>query len=428
MKRTTFALIDCNNFFVSCERVFNPKIWNKPVMVLSNNDGCVVARSNEVKAIGIKMGTPAFKCKDLIKKYNIQVFSSNYTLYADMSNRVMECLKQFASDIEIYSIDEAFLSLDNIYIKDFQKYGLLIKNKIYKWTGIPVSVGIAYTKGLAKIALKIVKKDPQYKGVLDFTKFNREEADNLLQEIDVIDIWGIGPAHSKKLKTYGINTVKDFKYANTNWIKKNLTVMGERCALELNGIPCFELEEFPAPQKGICSSRSFGYPVVKKDDMEEAVASYTAIASEKLRSQKSYANIIIVFIKTNRFKKEPQYANAAYVKMIEPTSSTIDLTKYALIGLEKVFKKGYRYKKCGVILEGIQPSDRIQLNMFNFYNHKQKQKENKLMLYIDSINKQWGRGIIKLASEGTKKTWSMKRYRLSKRFTTEISEILEIEV
>jgi len=426
--KNIFALVDCNNFFVSCERVFDPHIWHKPVMVLSNNDGCVVARSNEVKALGIKMGTPEFKCRDLIKKHSIKVFSSNYTLYADMSNRVMATLAKLAPEIEIYSIDEAFLSLTNTHIQDLDKYGAKIRSTIYKWTGIPVSVSIAPTKGLTKIASEFAKKDKSFHSVCNFCNFSNHEIDNLLSKVDVIDTWGVGPAYAKKLKRFGINTVRKLKYADLSWINKKLTVMGERCVLELRGISCFPLDVNPEGKKSICSSRSFGYPVTKKRELEEAVAAYTATACEKLRNQNSYANVIIVYIKTNRFKAQPQYSNAAYMKLPEPTSSTIDMTKYALYGLEQIFRQGFKYKKAGVLLEGIQPSDRIQLNLFLKYNHKLKMKENKLMKFIDRVNRHWGRGTLHLASEGVKKKWSMKRCKLSKRFTTDLDEVLEIAV
>ncbi|MFC1780305.1 Y-family DNA polymerase [Patescibacteria group bacterium] len=429
MKNTVFALLDCNNFFVSCERVFDPRLRDVPVMVLSNNDGCVVARSNEVKALGIKMGAPAFKCKDLIERHDIQVFSSNYTLYADMSRRVMDTLTKFVPDIEIYSIDEAFFTLQNMCNKNFEKLSKKIRKNVIRCTGIPVSIGVATSKVLAKAANEIAKKSQKLDGVLDFTKLTENELDTYLNQIDVIDIWGIGSQYSKKLKQIGINTAKDLKYSESSWIKKKTNVMGERIILELKGISCYDLEQAPKHQKSICSSRSFGYPVIKETDMKEAVASYTAIAAEKLRKQSAYANVLIVYIKTNRFKiHDRKYSNAAYIKLDEPTSSTIDLTKYALYGLQKIYKGGFRYKKAGVILDGIQPNNEIQLDIFNSYNHKVRRRENKLMRYIDMLNAKFGRGSLRLASEGVEKQWSMRRARLSKRFTTSWDELLEIKV
>ncbi len=428
-KEKVFALVDCNNFYVSCERVFNPKLANVPVMVLSNNDGCVVARSNEVKALGIKMGTPAFKCEKLIKENNIQVFSSNYTLYADMSQRVMDTLKEFTPDLEIYSIDEAFLSFTNLLLKDNKSYGQKIRQTVTKWTGIPVSIGIATSKGLSKVANYITKIHPEYEGVLDLSNCSEKEIDFYLDQLDVSDVWGVGHQYTKLLKANRIKTARDLKYANTEWIRKRMTVMGERCVLELRGVSCFELDQYPEPKKGICSSKSFGSPVVNKHDLEEAIASYTGIATEKLRTQNSYANILIVYIETNRFKKsEPQYVNSIHMRLPEPTSSTIDLTRYALYGFGKIYRPGYRYKKAGVLLEGIQPNNQIQLNLFRIFNQERKQRENILMKAVDTVNKRWGKGTLKLAAEGIKQVWKMRRTKLSPRYTSNWDELLEISI
>ncbi|GAX62892.1 nucleotidyltransferase/DNA polymeras [Candidatus Scalindua japonica] len=422
-----FALVDCNNFYVSCERVFNPRLKHVPVMVLSNNDGCVVARSNEVKALGIKMGTPAFKCKKLIKEHNIQVFSSNYTLYADMSHRVMETLRQFTPDLEIYSIDEAFLSFTGFDLRDCERYGQEIRKTVYQWTGIPVSIGIARTKVLAKAANEIAKTHDKYFGVVDFINCSAKEIDSCIEQLDVNDVWGVGQQYTKLLKSNNIYTAKDLKYAETNWIRRRMTVMGERCVYELNGTSCFELDRHPAPKKGICSSKSFGVPVISKNDLEEAVASYVSRAAEKLRSQYSYANVLIVFITTNRFKRdEPQYSNSAYIRLKEPTSSTIDLTKSALSALSKIYRPGYKYKKAGVLLEGIHPDSQIQLNLFHSVNCVKKEQTKMLMKTIDKINKKWGRDSLKLATEGTKHSWKMRRTRLSRRYTTNWNELLEV--
>lgn len=428
MRDIVFALIDCNNFYVSCERVFNPRLNEVPTVVLSNNDGCIVARSNEVKALGIKIGTPAFKCKSLIKKHNIKLLSSNYTLYSDMSQRVMETVKQFTPDFEIYSIDEVFLSLRNLHISDYEAYGKKIRDTIMKWTGIPVSVGIAPTKVLTKAANEIVKKHPELDGVLDFTKLTKKKVDHYLDFIDVIDVWGIGPQYAKKLRACNIKTAKDLKYANIKWIKKKTNVMGERVILELREIPCYKLDQYPKPKKGICSSRSFGVPVTSKRDMSEAISMYVATAAEKLRKQKSYANVLIIYLKTNRFKKwEKQYANAAYIKLPKPTSSTIELTKYAQYGLNKIYKSGYKYKKGGVLLEGIQQSNQIQINLFTQDNPRNKKKENILMKTIDRINHRFGKSTLKLASEGIKRRWRMKRESVSPQYTTDWNELLTVK-
>lgn len=429
MPKNIFALVDCNNFYVSCERVFNPKLKNLPVIVLSNNDGCVIARSNEVKILGIKIGQPVFKCSELVKKHDIQIYSSNYTLYSDMSKRIMEILSSFTSDIEIYSIDEAFLKLNYVYNKNYLSEGKKIKKCVERCTGIPVSIGIAPTKQLTKIANKIAKKNPVFNGVLDITSLPENIIDSYLEQIDIIDIWGISKQYTKRLKKQGIRNAKNLKYADSKWIKKVLNVMGERIVLELKGISCYNLDDSPKPKKEICTSRSFGYPVTKYIDMGEAVASYTASVAEKLRRQCSYANIMIVYIKTNRFKlHESQYSNSAYLKLIEPTSSTIDLTKYALYGLKKIFKSGYRYKKAGVIVSGLQPNNQIQLNMLYPYNHKQKIHENNLMKAIDTLNTKWGKASVHLSAEGIKKKWEMRRNKLSKNFTTKLEEILEVKL
>ncbi len=428
MKKKVFALVDCNNFFVSCERVFNPKIKNLPVLVLSNNDGCVVARSNEVKALGIKMGTPLFKCKKLIKENNIQIFSSNYALYADMSNRVMATLRQFSPDMEIYSIDEAFIGLGGFYSNDYENYGSKIRKIVLQWTGIPVSVGVAGTKCLSKVANEIAKKHNRFNGVVDFENMKDDEIDEYLDMIEVNDVWGIGSKYAKRLNLKQIYTAKELKYSDPKWIKRILNVMGERIVLELRGIGCYGLEENPGLNKGICCSRSFGYPVTKFNEMKEAVASYIAKAAERLRKQSAYSNIVIVYIKTNRFKDTPQYSNAAYIKLIEPTSSTIELTKYALYCLNKIFKNGYKYKKCGVLLEGIQPDSQKQLNCFYGFDEKDDNKKICLMQAVDSINSRFGHGKIKLAAEGVFKKWKMKRNILSKCYTTNINELLEVRL
>ena len=429
MKRSVFALVDCNNFYVSCERVFDPALRHVPVMVLSNNDGCVVARSNEVKALGIKMGEPAFKCRDLIRKHNIRVFSSNYTLYADMSRRVVETLKRFTPDMEIYSIDESFLLFSGLQLSDYEAYGEEIRETVLRWTGIPVSIGIAPSKGLAKVANKVAKKFDSFRGVADFTKLSDQHIDSYLDQLELSDVWGIGGQYTKRLNSRGIHSVKQLKYTDEKWIQKVMTVMGERCVLELRGISCFGLDQNPVRKKEICSSRSFGTPVTEKEDMRQAVSSYASRACEKLRAQHSYANIVIVYIKTNRFKpNERQYANSAYIKLPEPTASTIDLTKYALYGLDRIFRSGYRYKKAGVILEGLQPDDYVQLNCFIPYDPAMRKRENALMQAVDGLNCKWGSGVLHLASEGIKKEWSMKRSLLSKRFTTSFEELLEIKM
>jgi DNA polymerase V len=284
-----YSLIDCNNFYVSCERVFNPKLEGKPVIVLSNNDGCVIARSNESKALGIGMGVPVFKCKDLIKKHKIQVYSSNYTLYADMSQRVMDTLAQFTSDVEVYSIDEAFLSLSEFMSLNLTEYARDIRSTVKRWTGIPVSIGIGSTKTLAKVANKLSKRNPQYGGVFDIT--SHTQMNELLEQIRVEDIWGIGRQYTKLLNQNGIYTALQLKNASDTWIRKHMSVSGLRTVWELRGISCIPLEEAPPSKKAIISSRSFGRPVESLEELKEAIASYISRASEKLRAQQSVTSV-----------------------------------------------------------------------------------------------------------------------------------------
>lgn len=421
------ALVDCNNFYVSCERAFDPALNKFPVAVLSNNDGCIVARSNEVKALGVKMGTPFFKCSDLVRKHNIKVFSSNYTLYADMSRRVMQTLKSFTPDIEIYSIDESFLSFTNLYTKNLTNYCRNICNTVKQHTAIPVSIGIGPSKVLAKIANKLAKKFENKTKVLNLFDFSEAQVDKLLGKVDVNSLWGIGPQYAKKLNRIGITNAKQLKYENIKHIRKKTNVFGERIILELRGISCFDLEQLRPAQKNICTSRSFGVPVSKLNDLSEAVSKYTATAAEKLRKQNSVANMIIVYIKTNRFKdKQQQYGNAAYIKTTEPTASTIQLTKYALFGLKKIYKPGYKFKKAGVILEGLTSEKNPQISFFQ--KDARSKKECKLMQAIDRINNRFGRSEIKLASEGLEQNWKMRREKMSRCYTTDIKQIIVAKV
>jgi DNA polymerase V len=415
-----FALVDCNNFYVSCERVFNPKLEGRPVVVLSNNDGCVVARSNEVKALGVKMGTPAFKSRDLFKKHGVIVYSSNYALYGDMSMRVMRCLENFAQEIEIYSIDEAFISLDKMQPDQVDEFIRRISETVKQWTGIPVSIGVGTTKTLAKIASRIAKKNPEMGGVFNIT--DHPYLEKILTSLDVGDIWGIGPRYAKLLNSFGINNALHLKNSDDVWIRKHLTVMGLRTVHEMRGIECIPMELAPAPKKGIMSSRSFGRPVESLDELKESLSVYVSRAAEKLRAQKSAASVVHVFLTTNRHKKnEPQYGNSATALLPMPSSYTPELISWAISRLELIYKPGYRYKKTGVFLSGIVPEDQIQLNLFSQdYPHEKNQK---LMKIVDKINSRWGTDTLKYASEGTKKEWKMKREKLSPRYTTRWNEI-----
>jgi len=418
-----FALIDCNNFYASCERVFQPKLKNKPIVVLSNNDGCVIARSNEAKKLGIPMGAVAFEYKRIFEQNNINVFSSNYTLYGDMSNRVMTLLRDFSPDIEIYSIDEAFLKFDGFEKWfDFNTYGNQIRYKVTKGTGIPISVGIAPTKALSKVANKIAKKFPertQNVYVID-TEDKRIKA---LKWLPIGDVWGIGSQHAKRLKKINVNTAYDFTQLTEDWVKTNMSIVGLRLYKELKGIPCLELEDVQ-PKKNIATTRSFDKTYEDKAYIQERVSTFAVTCAEKLRKQSSNCNALMVFIHTNGFRKDlPQYGRNVVVKLPFPTNSSIDIAKYATIGLDKIYKKGYQYKKAGVIVMDITPEESKQINLFENSNEKHQP----LMSIMDKINKSIGTTKVKLASQDIGRTWKMKQEKLSPRFTTRIAEIIKIK-
>jgi len=414
-----FALVDCNNFYVSCERVFNPSLNDKPVVVLSNNDGCAIARSEEAKRY-IGMGAPIFKLMDLVKKHNIHLYSSNYTLYADMSQRVKDVLADFSANIEPYSIDESFLLFGDEKI-DSNYYGTEMRRKVLKWTGIPTSVGIGPTKTLAKIANKIAKKNEMCQGVLDITNHSRIK--DFLASVEVDDVWGVGWEYAKLLKRNGINTALDLKDANETWIRKKMTVQGLRTVLELRGKPCIGLEETVSDKKQIVNSRSFGKDLDKYQDVSEAIASYATRAAEKLRKQDSICGHISVWIQTNGFKDDPQYSNSISCRLPEPTSYTPLLIKYALHLLKKIYKSDYKYKKAGVMLIDLVPAENTQFNLFTKIDHCRNEK---LMKAFDKINSQWGSQTIRSAASGIARPWAMKRSRISPRYTTEWHEIIRV--
>lgn len=415
-----FALADCNNFYASCERVFQPQLENKPIVVLSNNDGCVVARSQEVKDLGIKMGVPLFQIKEQVKLHHIRVFSSNYTLYGDISNRVMSTINQFAPNYEVYSIDEIFIDL-----KGFEKhYNLIdyckeIRYVVKRNTRIPISIGIAPTKTLAKVANKLVKKKFKADGVC-YLK-TQEDVKELLKDFDVGDIWGVGRQYEKLLKKHGIDTALKLMNANDSWIKKNLSVVGLRLVNELRGMPCIELDEVPADKKNICVSRSFGHMIADVKILEESLSTHANTASEKLRKQGSNASSISVFLQTNRFRSDlPQYFNTKQIDMPFATNDSANIIKAALKGLYLMFRPGYLYKKCGIYLNELTPANEVQLNLFVEEDSEKKKKLNKA---VDILNNKWGRGALKYAVQGTEKKWKLKNECLSKSFTTKLAEV-----
>lgn len=410
-----FGLMDCNNFYASCERVFNPSLNGRPVVVLSNNDGCVIARSNEAKALGIPMGAPAYQIKELVEKHGVAVFSSNYTLYGDMSARVMSILSSLVPDIEVYSIDEAFVNLDGV--KDYQSLGTTIVNKVYKGTGIPVSLGIAPTRTLAKMANKFAKKYPAYKRVCCIdTDEKREKA---LRLFEIGDVWGIGRRQAAKLEKEGVKTAYDFTQLPGSWVRKYMTVVGERTWKELRGIPC--ITENITPRKQICTSRSFGQMIESIEQMDEAVSTFAATCAKKLREQKGYAVSLHVFIITNRFREDlPQYWKSVSVNLPVPTDDTLEIVHYALTGLRSIFRTGYQYKKAGVIITEITYN--VQHNLFDTVD---RDKRDRLMNAIDSINGKHGHSV-KLAVQGQGTGWKLKQEQLSKHYTTNLGEIIEI--
>ncbi len=417
------ALVDCNSFYASCERVFNPKLIGKPVVVLSNNDGCVVARSDEAKALGIPMGTPLFKIKSLVKAKDIQVFSSNYTLYGDISRRVMQVLSEFTPSMEIYSIDEAFLNFDGFKKNEMQNYIQEIKRTVYQYTGIPVSIGLSNTKVLAKVFNRISKKDKGLNGCLSL--FNEQQIDRYLQSFKVEDIWGIGKKSNEKLLSLGIRTAYDFKYyKNDQLILKILTKVGRQIQDELRGKSCIALEEVTKNKKQIISSRSFGSGLSNIRDISEALASHVTKAAEKLRKQGSTCAKISVFLHTNRFKNIKQTFDSMSYKFLSPTQSTFKLNKEAQSMLRKVFKNGYEYKKCGVVISDIFDEKQSQ---FDLFSENDSEKELELLMSMDLINMTDGSETIKLGSCGTKKHWKMKAEKRSRAYTTRFSEVLVLE-
>jgi DNA polymerase V len=417
-----FGLIDCNNFYASCERVFQPSLNGKPIVVLSNNDGCVIARSTEAKALGIPMGEPAYKLKELIESNRVAVFSSNYVLYGDMSHRVMTTVRSFVPEMEVYSIDEAFVQLNGFENIDLNEFGRRLTRTVIKNTGIPVSMGIAPTKTLAKVANKFAKKYKNYNGVcLIDTDEKREKA---LQLTNIGDVWGIGRQHTKKLQYYSVNTAWDFTQRSKAWVRQQMGVVGERTWLELRGIPCIETE-LPKSKKTICTSRSFGEKLTAIEPISEAVANFAAACAEKLRQQKSTAAVVMVFIHTNPFAtNQPQYANQVVLQLPVSTNDSTEIIEYAIKGLKSIFKEGYRYKKAGVIVSEITPERPLQANLFDT---RDRVKYKKVMDVMDKLNATYGRQKVKIAAQGFDRKWKLKNEKLSPCYTTNLKDILTVK-
>lgn len=410
-----FGLIDCNNFYASCERVFNPALNGKPVVVLSNNDGCVIARSNESKALGIKMGTPYYQIKQEVERHGIAVFSSNYVLYGDMSSRVMSIVAECVPEIEVYSIDESFINFEGI--EDIAGLGQMVVKRVCKGTGIPVSLGIAPTKTLAKVANKFAKKYEAYQRVCIID--SEEKHIKALQLTEIGDVWGIGRRHAKRLMSQGVTTAYDFTQLSQAWVRKNMTVVGERIWKELRGISCIDMESAPPPRKQICTSRSFGKMIVDYDNLSEAVATHAATCASKLRQQGAYAASLMVFILTNRFREDlPQYHKSIIVKCPTATCDSLEIVKHALMGLKQIYMDGYSYKKAGVVITEITSCAQMQL-----FDDVDRDKRERLMTAMDRINGKYT-GALKLAAQGSGKEWQLKRDMLSQRFSTNLNEIM----
>lgn len=415
------AIVDADEFYVSCERVFDAKLRGRPVVILSNNDGCVISRSREAKALGIVMGVPLFKVRHIIEENDVAVFSSNYALYGDLSLRLADAFNEFTPDVEIYSIDEAFLGLEAQPRQSFRDYGLEIKAKVYKWTGVPCSLGISQTKTLAKVAQRHTKKRAEVEGVLDLTELSDQTA--VLDETPVEDVWGVGPSYSKLLKRAGIDTARKFRDADRRWVRQRMTVVGARIVEELRGVSCIPLERCPQGRKSVTCSRSFGVLVESLEEMREAVAVYMTKAAERLRRSGLAAGVVTVFINTSRFSADPQYSNSATFELAYSTDSTEELLGWALKGLEQIYRAGYRYKKAGVMLNHLIPAEQLSRRLFHDVDFERSRR---LMKAVDEINNRHGRGTVQFGVAPSNGRWKTKFLRRSPNYTTRITEILRI--
>lgn len=416
------ALVDCNSFYASCEQVFRPDLQGKPVVVLSNNDGCIIAANKEAKALThIPMFEPVFKIKQVLKANNVTCFSSNYTLYADMSQRVMDTLREFSPSVEEYSIDESFVDLSHYPLDELEAVSNAIKERVFKCTGIPVGVGVAKTKSLSKIANKYAKKEPKNNGV--YVVETEEKREHLLKYCKVKDIWGIGRKHAYRVECAGARNAWDFTKLPLAWVRKEMTVIGERLWRELNNYPCHALETEIIRKKGIGTAKSFGYKLTEYGLIEEATSYYVAEVADLLRQQRSAAKYIEVFLQTNYHSSlDNQYSKKIVITLEVPTNSTIKLTQEALKGLKKIFKPGYRYKKVGVHLYGLIPDTDIQTNLF----YKQQKSESFVLTKaIDRLNRKYGKNRVKLATVGNREDqWALIKDHRSKRLSTQWNELL----
>lgn len=416
-----FALIDCNNFYASCERVFRPDLNGKPVVVLSNNDGCVIARSNEAKTLGIPMGAPVFKYEQFLRQHHVHVFSANFALYGDMSNRVMTILSDYAPEMEIYSIDECFLQFKGFDLFNLQAYGEQMRRQVMKWTGIPISVGMAPTKALAKLANRIAKKYPERTNgtyIID----DDEKRLKALKWLKIEDVWGIGRQHAKRLQAKNILTAYDFIQLADDWVKTHMSIVGLRLKRELQGISTLGLEDVQ-PKKSIAATRSFETNYTKYEELAERISTFAVSCAEKLRQQKSCCNSLMVFIRTNKHRQDlPQYSRNIVVKLPYATNSSIELAGFAIQALKQIFRDGYAYKKAGVIIQDFTPENQIQQTLFE----NRDERHVALMQTIDKLNVRFGQQKIRLASQDTRRIWKMKQDNLSPCYTTNLNDIITV--
>jgi DNA polymerase V len=415
------ALVDCNNFYVSCERVFRPDLKNVPIVVLSNNDGCAVSRSNEAKALGIKMGQPWFECKELAEEHGILALSSNYALYADMSNRVMSILSDYSPRHEVYSIDESFVDLTGM--PKLRDVSYAMRERVIKWTGIPVCVGIGPTKTLAKLANHVAKKHPRSKGVFNYNDLTENQKVGLLSKLDVSEVWGVGRRLSARLAEHGINTVQDLRVAHTSTLRAEFGVVMEKTQRELQGVSCIDFQEIAPSKKQIVSSRSFGQMVKDVAVLKDAMSTFVANACAKLRAQGSHASLIQVSLHTNRFRRDlPQYNPCFTLPLPQPTNDSLVVNRWADYLVGRLFKPEYEYKKAGIMLGEISPVGQYQSDWLE----PAQVTDTKLMEALDGLNKKFGRGTVKVSTQGAHKGWQMRQERKSPSYTTDWESIPRI--
>lgn len=419
-----YGIVDCNNFYASCERLFQPKLQDRPIVVLSNNDGCLIARSNEAKDLGIPMGAPYFKVRSMIQENNVAVFSSNYTLYGDMSQRVMNSLAAMVPALEVYSIDEAFFDFSGMSLLDVDAMVRNIQKKVSQDTGIPVSIGLAPTKTLAKIANHVAKKDASKKGVCII--YPEDDIKSLLASFPIRKVWGIGRGFAEKLCTWGLDNALKFAEADPRFIRSKMSVVGAKTQLELKGVPCMELELIRPAKKGICTTRSFGKTVDNYNDLAEAVSTYAVRCAEKLRREKLCAGVLSVYLRTNRFSGKEQYRNGMSLQLPVATSSNTEIVKAALKALREIYRPEFQYKRAGVFVSNIVPQDQQQYQLFDHIN---RDKQKRLMSAIDQINRAMGRNTVQLAIQGGEaQSWQGKCELASHRYTTRWDEMLQVNL